>query len=390
MNNGNGKCVGIFSNTFWSIYNFRRSLVKTLLGHGYRVIAISANDNYKLRVEELGCETVIVKNFDAQSTAVFKEAGLIREVIKTIRSLPCEYIYTFTIKPNLYTALTTGLTGKKVIITVNGLGNVFSDSNFIGKISLQLFKNAFKRAVQVVFQNRDDYAFFKNKINLSPDKVRFVRGSGVNTEEFNFSPKPSPEGSSLVFLLACRLLKEKGVFQYIEAARRIKAAYKNVQFWLLGMEAKNPSAIGVEELQKFHDEGIIQLLPQTDNVNGLLEKVDVLVLPSFYNEGIPRILLEGLSKGMPLITTDSVGCRETVLHEQNGFLIKPRSSKELEKAVRRMISLSPADRDKMRTESRMLAEREFDERKVIENYIDIIEEPPPGLAHFEMNPVGAQ
>ena len=127
MNNGNEKCVGIFSNTFWSIYNFRRSLIKRLLHDGFRVIAISADDKYRNFLEELGCETVVIRNFDAQSTAVFKEASLIREIIRTIKALPCEYVYTFTIKPNLYTALTTALTGKKVILTVNGLGNVFSD-----------------------------------------------------------------------------------------------------------------------------------------------------------------------------------------------------------------------------------------------------------------------
>lgn len=389
MTGGNTKSIGIFSNTFWSIYNFRRSLIKALLAKGYRVIAISANDKYKAKVEALGCETVVIKSLDVQSVAVFKESALIREIINTLRSLPCEYIYTFTIKPNLYTALTTALTGKKVVMTVNGLGNVFSGGGVISKISLQLFKAAFRRAVQVVFQNRDDYAFFRQKINLSPGKVRFVRGSGVNTKEFDFSPKPSPSGNELTFLLACRLLKEKGVFQYIKAARKAKADYPAVQFWLLGMEAKNPSAISAAELRKYADEGTISLLPQTDNVNGLLEKVDVLVLPSFYNEGIPRILLEGLSKGLPLITTDSVGCKETVIDGRNGYMIQPRSSAEVETAVRKMIASSPAERDRMRAESRRLAEAEFDERKVIDNYIDIIEE-PPGIRSFEMKPLGVQ
>src|SRR5829696_6392970 len=129
MTNKMGGCVGIFSNTFWSIYNFRRSLIRRLLNEGYSVIAISADDRYRKLVEQLGCETVLIKGFDAQSTAVIKEASLIREIIKTLRALPCEYIYTFTIKPNLYTALTTALTGKKVVLTVNGLGNVFSEGN---------------------------------------------------------------------------------------------------------------------------------------------------------------------------------------------------------------------------------------------------------------------
>ncbi|HYO22697.1 MAG TPA: glycosyltransferase family 4 protein [Flavisolibacter sp.] len=390
MANKMGGCVGIFSNTFWSIYNFRRSLIRKLLNEGYRVISISAEDKYKSLVEQMGCETAVIKSFDAQSTAVLKEAAIIREIIRTLRSLPCEYIYTFTIKPNLYTALTTALTGKKVILTVNGLGNVFAEGNIVSRISLQLFRNAFRRAFQVVFQNKDDYSFFRERISIDPAKVRFVRGSGVNTNEFVFSPKPSPPGNQLVFLMACRLLKEKGVYHYIAAARKIKAEYKNVQFWLLGMEAKNPSAITLDEIRRFHEEGTIQLLGQTDDVNGLLERADVLVLPSFYNEGVPRILLEGLSKGMPIITTDSVGCRETVVDEANGYMIEPRSTEALETAIRRMITLSSPDRDKMRLESRRLAETEFDENKVIERYISIIREPQPIADRFAIKPLGAQ
>jgi glycosyltransferase involved in cell wall biosynthesis len=390
MTNNMGSSVGIFSNTFWSIYNFRRSLIKRLLHEGYKVYAISADDKYRQLVEDLGCEVVVIKSFDAQSTAVFKEAAIIREIIRTLRSLPCKYIYTFTIKPNLYTALTASLTGKKVILTVNGLGNVFSEGNIISRISLQLFKNAFRRAFQVVFQNRDDYAFFKERVYLNPAKVRFVRGSGVNTDEFAFTEKAPTDGDRLVFLMACRLLKEKGVYEYIAASRRIKARFKDVQFWLLGMEAKNPSAISVDELKKYANEGTITLLNQTDDVNGLLDKADVLVLPSFYNEGVPRILLEGLSKGMPLITTDSVGCRETVVHEGNGYMIEPKSADALEAALTRMINLPVSEREKMRRESRRLAETEFDESKVIENYIGIIRESQPVVDHFAIKPVGVR
>ncbi|RYG35020.1 MAG: glycosyltransferase, partial [Chitinophagaceae bacterium] len=239
-------------------------------------------------------------------------------------------------------------------------------------------------------QNRDDYQFFRDRIKLDASKVRFVRGSGVNTDEFVFSKKPSASGQQLTFLMACRLLKEKGVFQYISAARKIKALYPGVQFWLLGMKAKNPSSIHIEELQRFDEEGTIKLLAQTDNVNGLLERADVLVLPSFYNEGVPRILLEGLSKGMPLITTNSVGCRETVADGQNGYMIAPKSTEALEEALLKMIQLSVEEREAMRAESRRLAETEFDENKVIESYIDIIRDSIPVVDTFAIKPLGAR
>lgn len=367
-----GRCVSIFSNTFWSIFNFRRSLIKELQQQGVTVIAVSANDAYREAVEALGCQTIIVENLDAKSTSIVKELKLIWEVRKIFTRLSCEYIYTFTIKPNIYTALTNVFGPSKTVITVNGLGNVFSGGSLVRTISLNLFRLAFRQAHRIVFQNRDDFSFFKNNIGLSAKKVLFVRGSGVNTKEFTFSQRPAQPGVKLVFLMACRLLKEKGVYEYIEAARRVHQSFNGVQFWLIGMKANNQSAIDIKDLQPFADQGIIRLVPPTDDINGLLETVDVLVLPSYYNEGVPRILLEGLAKGLPIITTNSVGCKETVADGRNGYLIPPKNIDALEEAVRNMVTMSGGERLKMREESRKLAETEFDEARVIDTYIGIL------------------
>lgn len=365
-------CVAVFSNTFWSIYNFRRSLIKGFLDQGIRVVAVSANDKYRKAVEELGCETVVVKNLDAKSTSLLKEAKLIWEVQKIFSRIPCQYIYTFTIKPNVYTALTNFFNNKKLVVTINGLGNVFTGGKAMQALSLQLFRLAFARAHRVVFQNRDDFSFFQKRIRLNEAKALFVPGSGVNTREFAVTERPPQEGKSLVFLMACRLLKEKGVYEYIEAARRVKADYKEAQFWLIGMKAINQSAIAAKDLEIYHEQGIVNLMPPSDDVNNLLGKVDVLVLPSYYNEGVPRILLEGLSKGLPLVTTNSVGCKETVVHNKNGYLIKPKNVDALEETLRNMIQLPTEERLKMGAESRRLAETKFDERGVIATYLDII------------------
>ena len=376
MNKKEDKYVVIFSNTFWSIYNFRRALITALLKHGHKVMALSANDAYRARVEELGCETMSLKNFDAKSTSVLKELKLVWEIRKTLRQIPFDYIFTFTIKPNLYTALNNVFGTKKTIITVNGLGNVFSGGNPVKTISLQLFRIAFNRSYRIVFQNQDDYYFFHESIGLRKKKVLFVRGSGINVKEFSFSQRENTPGDRLVFLLACRLLKEKGIFEYIEAARRVKVAFPNVQFWLIGMPAINQSAIHIKDLAPFEEEGIIKLVPPTDEINHLLEDVDVSVLPSYYNEGVPRILLESLSKGLPVITTDSVGCRETVKDGQNGYLVEPKNVAALEEAFQKMISLPVNQRQKMRRESRWLAETAFDESKVIDTYLGILNPNP--------------
>lgn len=372
-----GSTVAIFSNTFWSLYNFRKSLIQALLSRGYRVVAISADDPYRSRLEELGCETVTIKNLDAESVSVRKELRLISEIRKALRNHPCDYLFTYTIKPNLYSALTSLFNHTRIITTINGLGNSLSGSGVVRSIILQLYRLAFRRAYRVVFQNKDDYSFFRSQMKMNEKKVAFVRGSGVNVQEFTLSKKAPAAGDQLIFLLACRLLKEKGVYEYIETAERIKATHPQAQFWLLGMKAKNPSAIALAELQPDHDRGVIRSIPPTDNIGALLEKVDVLVLPSYYNEGIPRILLEGLSKGLPLITTNSVGCRETVADGRNGYLIEPRQVDSLEAAVRRMMALSPERRTAMGNASRRMAETEFDERKVIETYLGMLQHDHP-------------
>lgn len=369
------KCVAIFSNTFWSIYNFRSSLIHGLQAEGYQVVALSADDNYRSYVENLGCETIIIKNLDAKSTSLVKELRLLLEIRSALKNRSCNYIYTFTIKPNLYTSLASMFCAKRlIIITVNGLGNAFSGSKTVYSISLKLFKLAFKRAYKIVFQNKDDYNFFQDKFNLDSSKVHFVRGSGVDIHEFNFHPKTPKPGENLIFLLACRLLREKGVYEYIETAQRIKARFSNAKFLLIGMSANNQSAIDINDIIPFKEKGYIELMPATDNVSSMLEQVDVLVLPSYYNEGVPRILLEGLSKGLPIITTDSVGCRETVIDELNGFLIQPKSVDSLEYAVSRMIKLPPDKRMNMCSESRKLAVAEFNDKDVVNTYLNIIEE----------------
>lgn len=368
----NEKSVAIFSNYFWTIYNFRKPLIENLIKNGYKVTAIGAEDEYVERTKALGCDIVLIKNLDPKSTGIIKELKLVLEISAAIRKLDCDYIFTFTIKPNLFAALTSIFNNKKIIITINGLGNVFTGEP-LSYFYLRLFKAAFFRAKKIIFQNKEDYYFFKSKIGLKDEKILFVNGSGVDTEKFSFSKKASIEGERIVFLLACRLLKEKGIFEFLEAAERIKKRFNQVQFRLLGVPALNPSAINIEDLKIYKEKGIIESLSKTDDINSLLEEVDVLVLPSYYNEGVPKILLEGLSKGLPIITTNWVGCKETVSNNVNGYLIIPKSVDALEKAFEKMILLSVNERYNMRLESRKLALQKFTENKVLAAYLSLIQ-----------------
>lgn len=365
------KTIAVFSNYFWTVYNFRKPLILELINKGYRVIAIASKDEYTQRTKDLGCEVLVINNLDPKSTGYIQELKLLWEIICQLRKLDCEYIFTFTIKPNLFATLTSFFTSKKIIITINGRGNFFTGSN-PSRLLTTLFKISFSRANKIIFQNKDDYQYFKERNLLNDNKVIFVRGSGVNTSQFNYSAKPAVKGPQLVFLMACRLLKEKGIFEYLFAAEIIKKKYPEVKFRLLGVPAINPSAISPSDVEPFQKKGIIEKLSKTDRINSLLEEIDVLVLPSYYHEGVPKILLEGLSKGLPIITTNWIGCKETVKDEVNGYLVEPKNVDSLVSAIEKMINLSVENRLKMRQESRKLAETEFEEAIVLKAYLGAV------------------
>ena len=198
-----------------------------------------------------------------------------------------------------------------------------------------------------------------------------VNGSGVNLIEFD-QKKNFNTNNNLVFLLSARLIKEKGLYEYFEAAKSIKKKYPTVTFALLGLQANNPSAIPLSTIEKMTQQKIIDFWGVSDNMSKILNTVDVMVLPSFYKEGIPKILIEALAKGLPIITTDNVGCRETVDDGKNGFLVGVKNAAALEGAIEKIINIPTEQLAMMGNYSRLKAEKEFDEDINHQAYLSVL------------------
>lgn len=368
------KNIALISNTSWYVYNFRKGLLKKLVDEGYNVFAIAPSDKFIPEIEALGCKYVELRYINNQGKNPLQDIMLTLELRKILTANHIQCCLFFTPKINIYGSIAIKFTGIKALATINGLGFVFNEDQpkWLKLTVKKLYNIAFKKLEAVFFQNEEDKAFFiKIKIITGNQNVSVVRGSGVNITEFN--KKVSFNNSEkLVFLLSARLLKEKGLYEYFEAAKELKKKFTFVTFALLGPPADNPSAVSLDIINDFHKQGIIDYWGVSDDMSNTLEKVDVMVLPSYYREGVPRVLIEGLSKGLPIITTNNVGCRETVDDLKNGYLIPIKDTTSLKSAIEKMINIQPEERFAMSKHSRQKAIAEFDESLNHQEYLRVI------------------
>jgi glycosyltransferase involved in cell wall biosynthesis len=278
----------------------------------------------------------------------------------------------FTIKPNIYGTLAARLAGIPSINNVSGLGTVFLIENLVSKVARGLYRLAFRYPHKVFFQNNDDRELFIRYGLIRPERTGLVPGSGVDLARFQ--PQEGvgrPAGAPFTFLMVARVLYEKGIVEYFEAARQVQAALgvDKVRFQLLG-SVDEAGGIGVPRatFEQWLADGAIDYLGTSDNVAEHLHRADCVVLPS-YREGTPKTLLEAAACGKPLLTTDVPGCRETVQHGRNGYLCQVRDAADLAAKLRDMAQLSPARLAAMGQASRELAEEKFDEKLVLSQYL---------------------
>ena len=368
------KTIAIVINTAWNIYNFRRNLIKRLQQQEYEVILIAPEDEYVPQLRALGCRFIPIKRMDKRGTNPLKDIALLVELRRIYKQEAPDLILHYTIKPNIFGNLAARLTGTKTISTVTGQGRVSVNPSLFNYLIRQLYRLAFSYCLQIIFQNKDDYTTFIQNRLVTSSKSRIVAGSGVDLQHFHPKAKSqSSDDNQLTFLLVARLLLDKGVREYAEAARQIKASYPTMNFWLLGPLDK-PNGVKERELSAWEEEGILNYLGTTDNVKQYLEDADVVVLPSYYGEGVPRTLLEALAMGKPIITTNHTGCRETVDDGENGYLVPIRDAKALAGAIERMIRIGYHQRLIMSEKSRAKAVKQFDDTLVNDVYLALIAE----------------
>lgn len=367
------KTVAISANTSWYLYNFRRNTITALLDAGYKVFAIAPKDDYSSKLEALGAEFCHI-DIDQGGTNPIKDIGTFFSFIKVFKSVKPDVVLNFTPKNNIYSTLAGHFVGSKSVNNIAGLGMVFINEGLTSKIAKLLYKMSQSKASKIFFQNEDDKTLFLEN-RLAPSYlVDRLPGSGADLNRFQVSP--ANDDGVIRFLLIARMLYDKGVGHYVEAARALKSKHGDkVEFRLLGfLDVNNPSAVSSSDMQKWVDEGIVSYLGTSDCVEEEIAKVDCMVLPSFYREGVPKSLLEAAAMGKPIVTTDNVGCRETVDEGVNGYLCEPRSTESLIEKLELMIQMTHEQRLEMGRQSRLKIEREFDEQIVINKYLDAIKE----------------
>ena len=364
------KKVAVSSNTAWTVFNHRAGLIKTLQEAGYEVHTVAPPSNFT-DIQNPGTVFHPVKNLERKGKNPFADLFLIREYYRIYKSIQPDMVFTYTIKTNIYSAIACRLAGIPIVCTVNGLGTAFDNpSGITYRIVKMLFRFAFKKVKAVVFQNRDDREFFVKQKIIGSLKGQLVNGSGVDLLKFRCTPVPE----EMRFMLISRMLKNKGVPEFIEAAARIKAECPRAEFVLLGpADNDNPMGVPLSALKALKKEEGAWYAGAVQDVRPYIESCAAVVLPSYYKEGVPKILIEALAMGRPVITTDTPGCRETVIPGENGYFVETKSADSLYNALKQFIALDRASRQAMGIRSRSLAETKFDEKKVIAAYMELLE-----------------
>jgi glycosyltransferase involved in cell wall biosynthesis len=365
--------IAVVANTAWNLVNFRMGLMKAFRDGGYDVIAIAPLDDFAEQIEAEGIQFVALKRLDRKGTNPVRDLQLTHELYRIYKKEGVEIAFHYTIKPNIYGTFAASLAGIKTVCTVTGLGYSFLSDNWISRLAKNLYKRAFKRAELVAFQNEDDRNLFISSKLLDAEKTMLIRGSGIKCDYF--IPLEKTEVSDkFVFLFVGRLLLDKGIREFLAAAEKIKSVYPKTEFWIVGaLDTDNPSCINSAYIAEAQHKETVRYFGPSNQVRDFIRNADCVVLPS-YREGLPRVMLEAISMEKPVITTDAPGCRDTVIDGLNGFMIPVKDEGALSDAMLRMFESDTQTRKNMGKAGRELALKEFDEKRIIEKYLQLTEE----------------
>ena len=364
------KKIAIVANTSWNIYNFRLGLLDALRSCGFKVIIISPRDEYTIKLKRFGFEyhEIKIKN---KGTNLLQEVGLVYNLYKIYKCVSPDVILQYTIKPNIYGSIVAGIIGIPVISNISGLGTVFLKDAFYSKIAKILYKIALRFPRKIFYQNAHDKEIFIKLKLVNSTKTDLLPGSGIDTK--TYKPYKMKQDNIFRFLFIARLLKDKGLMEYVDASRKLQH-YPNVEFCILGsIYNGNPSSITENEIKNWEKEGFLNFLGKSDDVKSYINQHECIVLPS-YREGLSRVLLEAASMAKPIITTNVPGCKEVVDDGINGYLCEVKNSEDLSIKMEKMINLGEMERKAMGKAGRAKVKIEFDEKKVIKKYLEAIDE----------------
>ena len=353
-------------NAAWNIWNFRRPLVEALLADGHKVTILAPRDDSAPRLEALGC-TVRHLEMDVKGLNPLQDFKLLMRLRQHFRELRPDAVLSFTIKNNIFGAIAAKSEKIAFIPNVTGLGTAFLSRGILEMVAVTLYKRAFRNLPVIFFQNEDDQSLFVERGLVTVDQARCLPGSGIDLDRFAAAPYPLEHGAP-VFLMIARLLRDKGVLEYVDAARRLKSVHSQARFQILGAtDAENRTAIDRATVEGWEQEGVIEYLGTVEDVRPMIEKSHCVVLPS-YREGAPRTLIEAAAMARPLISTDVPGCRAVVDDGITGFLCEVRSAESLAAACETFIALSHEARVALGGAGRQKMENEFAQSIVVDAY----------------------
>ena len=353
-----------------ALVNFRGPLLREMVRHGCDVSAAAPENDRDVidSLKQLGVNYYSIK-LDRNGLNPVNDLLTFFSLIILFKKVKPEVVFFYTIKPVVYGSIVARLVGvSKIFSMITGLGYVFSGGSWknmvVGWLAGRLYTVALKYNKCIFFQNPDDLFFFRQRRFVKKThRLILVNGSGIELDRFSTVGFPS----SISFLLIVRLIRDKGIFEYVDAAKQVKARYPGVHFRLAGWRDSNPHAVSKDYIEHLKYSKDIEFLGRLQDVRPAFSDCSVFVFPS-YREGIPRAVLEAMAMGRPVITTDTPGCRETVIDGQNGFLVPVRDVDALVEAMERFIN-HPGLIEKMGNESRKFVEKKFDVRVVNENLL---------------------
>lgn len=369
--------VLLCSNILWTITQFRLGLIRALVEAGYEVVCVADKDDFSAISEQklAGAGARFIRlQMNRKGTNPLQDLNYLARLRRIFRQEKPHLVINYTIKPVIYGSVAARSLGIPSIAVTTGLGFVFIKNNLLTRFTRLLYKFSLRYPAKVFFLNTDDHEAFMKYRLVRPSRTALLPGEGIDTDHYR--PQPRPETApEFTFLLIARLLREKGIVEYAEAARMMRQDVNlRVRFRLMGyLDQHNPGAIPAEQFRQWIEEGIIEYHGTTEDIRPSIAASDCVVLPS-YREGVPRTLLEAAAMEKPVIATNAPGCREVVDDGINGYLCAPRNSRDLYDKMLQMISLSPEEREKMGRAGREKVLARFDERMVTGIYLKEIRE----------------
>jgi glycosyltransferase involved in cell wall biosynthesis len=367
------KKILLVANTTWNIYNFRQNLLRKLISEGHEIVVIAPIDEYieyKENFPEI--EHINLRSLNRDSKNPIRDISLFIEFRKIYLQEKPDLIIHYTHKPNIFGSMAAGVLGFKSISIVTGLGYSFIHKGFINNVTEFLYKSTSKYNEYVIFENSDDRQYFVDKKLVDEPKALAIKSCGVDINYFNDTSNNKFDNGVLKFTFIGRLLKDKGISEFVAAAKYFKKRNKKFKFIVLGdFDQDNPSNIDREDLLQWINNGIIDYKGFVDDVRPYIERSSCVVLPS-YREGMPRTMLEAMSMKRAIITTNTAGCRELVHEGKNGYLSEVKNENSLIEAIEKMASHTHEERRKMGDYGRNMIELEMADNLVADKLYSLI------------------